>query len=106
MNSLWRTYLLFVIGSIAFTCVTIFTDWQSIQEESNKELSYVNTIIAHPMVALLDKNEALLEMLGRRLVEIDYSQIKSSLQIYCPSKSKLMMIFSLSDLCYRQGNLY
>lgn len=28
------------------------------------------------MVALLDKNEALLEMLGRRLVEIDYSQNK------------------------------
>jgi hypothetical protein len=80
MNSLWRTYFLLVIGSIVFTCATVIVDWLSIQEDAKKELSYVNTIIAHPMVALLDKNEALLEMLGKRLVEINYSQNKEHAQ--------------------------
>jgi diguanylate cyclase (GGDEF)-like protein len=74
MNSLWRIYFLLVLASVLFTCAMVVIDWIDIKEASKKELVYANSIISHPMASLLDKNEALLDVLGSRLVEINFTK--------------------------------
>ena len=70
INQLWKTYFFIAVMSILFTAAATFVDYQRIEESARNELKYSNSLVTHSIYNLLDKQELLLELLGKRLLKI------------------------------------
>ena len=69
INPLWKTYFFIASMSIFFTAAASFFDYQHIEESTGDELEYSNGLVKHSVHNLLDKQELLLDLLGKRLVK-------------------------------------
>ena len=74
LNPLWRIYLFIVACSLVTASVVIYLQWGDIKNNAEIKLKYANKIFTHSMQSLLHKNEALLNILGDRLIELDALQ--------------------------------
>ena len=70
LNPLWRTFLFILLSSIVTGSAMIYIQWENIKSELIGELIYTNNIMTSSIQSVLHKNEALLLILGSRLVEL------------------------------------
>jgi diguanylate cyclase (GGDEF)-like protein len=70
LHPLWRTYLFIVISSIITAIAIILVQWKNIKHNASDDLTYANRIMTSSIQSVLHKNEALLKILGERLVEL------------------------------------
>jgi len=73
-NTLWRTYVFIVVVSCLSAVTMAYLEWQHVKQTSRTELKYANRIVTSSMRVLLHKSEALLQILGERLIELDSVQ--------------------------------
>ncbi len=69
INPLWKTYFFIASMSVLFTAAATFVDYQRIEESARNELKYSNALVTHSIHNLLDKQELLLDALGKKLVK-------------------------------------
>jgi len=67
---LWRLYLFILLVSVSLLALGSFFLWGSIVNEARTELSYSNRIVANSLFSLLNKDEALFQTTGERLLEL------------------------------------
>ena len=79
LNPLWRTFIFIIAASFLTAAAIIYVEWQNIKSEASKELLYANHIMTSSIQSVFHKNEALLKMLGERLVELGALQYPDSL---------------------------
>ena len=81
-NTLWRTYLFIVGVSLVSASAMIFLEWQHVKQSARTELEYANNIVTRSVQLLLHKDEALLKILGERLIELGpFQQSKDALDL-------------------------
>ncbi len=67
---LWRVYLFICVTSLALGAVVLVWQWQTTRDEAETELRYANELVAHTLDILMRKYEAMLGILGDRLLEL------------------------------------
>jgi len=78
LNPLWRTFLFIVVSSLIIAGTVVYIAWSDIKSEASTDLVYANRIMTNSIQSVLHKNEALLKVLGERLVELGALQHASS----------------------------
>jgi len=77
---LWRSFLFVLLVSLLILSLGTYFLWQSILDEEKTKLIYSNKIVSNSMQTVLNKNEALLKVMGKRLQEVGlFSEPKASL---------------------------
>lgn len=66
--SLWRTYGFILLTSVVVAGSALYFEWENIVNSAEAELNYANKIISGSIESSLKANEALLKILGERLV--------------------------------------
>ena len=79
LNPLWRTFIFIVVASFVTAAAIIYVEWRNIKSEASKELLYANNIMTSSIQSVFHKNEALLKILGERLVELGALESPDSL---------------------------
>jgi len=69
-QALWRTYLFIVGFSFLAATTFLYLKWVDIKRDANTEQTYANNLVTNSMESLLRKNETMLNVLGKRLVEL------------------------------------
>ena len=80
-NPLWRTYLFILCSSLVMAIAMVYFEWKDIKNATIKELQSANKIMASSAKSVLNKNEALLQVLGERLIELDALEHSSSMSL-------------------------
>ena len=68
---LWRIYLFICAMSLLLGGAVVLLQWKSVKDEAGTEVRYANSLVSYSLEALLRKYEAMLEVLGERLLELD-----------------------------------
>jgi diguanylate cyclase (GGDEF)-like protein len=80
-SNLWKTYGFIVVSSMVTALVMSYISWLEIKDNARIELEYANKIVTHSMQQVLNKDEALLEVLGARLIELEAMQQPEKSQV-------------------------
>ena len=69
-GSLWRLYLFISALSFVIGIGVLVLQWENVKAQAKTELRYANGLVANSLDVLLHKYEAMLEVLGERLLEV------------------------------------
>ncbi len=74
LNSIRRIFLFILFSSIVTGTIMIYVQWENIKKEITGDLISTNNIMTSSIQSVLHKNEALLNILGKHLVELGVLQ--------------------------------
>ncbi len=67
---LWRIYRYTVLASLLLGMAVLFLQWRMVSEAARTELGYANDLVARTQQGVMRKYEALLTLLGERLLDL------------------------------------
>lgn len=67
---LWRIYRYTVLASLLLGAAVLYLQWRLVSEAARTELGYANDLVASSQQGVMRKYEALLALLGERLLEL------------------------------------
>jgi diguanylate cyclase (GGDEF)-like protein len=97
---IWQLYLFLVLSSVLLLSAVVYLKWTDIEKWSIKEQTYLHNLITRSANDRFSQQEAMLKMLGERLLEIgifeDREKAKALLDIFL-KENPVFVAYGLTD---------